>query len=107
MTSPTFTYMQEYDGTAQGQPTRLIHMDLYRLQHPEEVEAIGIEDAFQNDAICLIEWPEIAVDYLPKERLELRIEGSGEEPRKLSFFPFSQNWQERMLNIWENLSSAI
>lgn len=96
MTSPTFTFMLEYSGILYGESLRLIHMDLYRLQHPEEVEVIGVEDAFQKNSICLIEWPEIARDYLPEDRLELRIEGSGEEPRTITFQPYSRSWEERI-----------
>jgi tRNA threonylcarbamoyladenosine biosynthesis protein TsaE len=96
MTSPTFTFIQEYSGFAHREPIRLIHMDLYRLQNPEEVEVIGVEDAFQEDTICLIEWPEIAQDYLPEDRLELRIEGSGEEPRNFTLQPRSKAWEERL-----------
>lgn len=99
MTSPTFTFMQEYHGFAQGEPIRLIHMDLYRLKHPEEVEVIGVEDAFQENSICLIEWPEIARDYLPGDSLELCIEGSGEEPRKISFQSCSRTWEGRLQSI--------
>lgn len=99
MTSPTFTFMLEYSGVLHEEPLRLIHMDLYRLQHPEEVEVIGVEDAFQKNAICLIEWPEIAHDYLPEDRLELRIEGSGEEPRTISFHSDSRSWEERMNSL--------
>lgn len=96
MTSPTFTFIQEYSGFAQGEVIRLIHMDLYRLQHPEEVEVIGVEDAFQENSICLIEWPEIARGYFPEERLELCIEGSGEEPRNITFHSCSKAWEERL-----------
>ncbi len=99
MTSPTFTFMQEYPGFVQGMPLRLIHMDLYRLKHPEEVEVIGVEDAFQENSVCLIEWPEIARDYLPDDSLDLCIEGSGEEARKITFQSCSKAWEERLQSI--------
>lgn len=99
MTSPTFTFMQEYSGCAQGEVIRLIHMDLYRLKYSEEVEVIGVEDAFQENCICLIEWPEIAWDYLPKDRLELCIEGSGEEPRNITFQSASKEWEKRLQSL--------
>ena len=98
MTSPTFTLMQEYSVRISGQFIRLIHMDLYRLRHPEEVEVIGVEDAFQPDTICLIEWPEIAEDYLPDNALELSIEGSGEGVRTLTF-KASGLWEERLIAL--------
>ncbi|AGA68688.1 ATPase, YjeE family [Desulfitobacterium dichloroeliminans LMG P-21439] len=101
MTSPTFTFQNEYAGVAHSQPIRLIHMDLYRLRYPEEVEIIGVEDAFQEDAICLIEWPEIAADILPKDCLEIRIEGSGEEPRNISFRSNTDDWERRLKEFEE------
>ena len=98
MTSPTFTLQHEYLGqlTGTGVKTRLIHMDLYRLQRPEEVEVIGVEDAFVEDAICLIEWPEIAEDYLPEDRLEVEILGSGESPREIIFRAQEPVWEHRL-----------
>ncbi|ACL19446.1 tRNA threonylcarbamoyladenosine biosynthesis protein TsaE [Desulfitobacterium sp. LBE] len=99
MTSPTFTFQIEYSGMAQDSPVRLIHMDLYRLRYPEEVEIIGVEDAFQEDAICLIEWPGIAEDILPDDSLAIRIEGSGEEPRLIGFSSQAEAWAERLKDI--------
>lgn len=96
MTSPTFTLIHEYKGRIQGTTVRLIHMDLYRLRHPEEAEVIGIEDSFVEDAVCLIEWPEIAEDYLPEDRLDIEIKGSGELPREIIFHAKDTGWDQRL-----------
>ena len=96
MTSPTFTFIIEYQANAQGTPVRLVHMDLYPLNHPEEAEVIGVGENFQEDRICLIEWPEIAEDILPEDVLELRMEGSGEEKRVITFHSQSAHWTERL-----------
>lgn len=80
--SPTFTLIQEYP-LASSEDMRFIHMDLYRLNCIEEAEVIGVTDFFQDDCVCLIEWPEIISELLPPERLEIRIEGSGESPRTI------------------------
>ncbi|HBV87748.1 MAG TPA: tRNA (adenosine(37)-N6)-threonylcarbamoyltransferase complex ATPase subunit type 1 TsaE [Desulfosporosinus sp.] len=96
MTSPTFTLIHEYKGFIQNTKLRLIHMDLYRLRHPEEAEIIGIEDAFVDDAVCLIEWPEIAEDYLPDDRLTVEIKGSGDMPREIIFKAKDPNWEQRL-----------
>lgn len=95
LTSPTFTLIQEYCCEIEQNETRLIHMDLYRLQHPEEVEVIGVTDYFQKEAICLIEWPEVAQDYLPDDLLEVEIEGNGDMPRKLTFQAITGDWEQR------------
>jgi tRNA threonylcarbamoyladenosine biosynthesis protein TsaE len=96
LTSPTFTIIHEYMGQIKGTRVRLIHMDLYRLQRPEETEVIGVEDSFVEDAICLIEWPKIAEDYLPEDRLEVEIIGSGEQPREIIFRARTGNWEQRL-----------
>lgn len=82
ITSPTFTMIQEYPiEKAAHRAISFIHMDLYRLKHPEEAEIIGVMDYFRDDCICLLEWPEIISEYLPADRLEIYIEGSGDLPR--------------------------
>jgi tRNA threonylcarbamoyladenosine biosynthesis protein TsaE len=101
MTSPTFTLIHEYSGRIKGSEVRLVHMDLYRLQHPEEAEVIGVEDAFQEDAVCLIEWPEIIEDFLPGDRLIVEILGSGEQPREIIFRADKSAWEQRLQEMTE------
>ncbi|MFZ3132025.1 MAG: tRNA (adenosine(37)-N6)-threonylcarbamoyltransferase complex ATPase subunit type 1 TsaE [Desulfosporosinus sp.] len=96
MTSPTFTLIHEYSGRIKGSEVRLVHMDLYRLQHPEEAEVIGVEDAFQEDAVCLSEWPEIIEDFLPEDRLTVVILGSGEQPREIIFRADERAGEQRL-----------
>ncbi len=57
--SPTFNIALTYD-TKLGE---VYHFDLYRLKNKEELENVGFFDAIKNN-ICLIEWPEIILDYL-------------------------------------------
>jgi len=99
MTSPTFTLIHEYEAQLKGTLVRLIHMDLYRLRHTEEVEVIGVEDAFVEDAVCLIEWPEIAEDYLPEVRLDVEIIGCGEQPREIIFHAKDVDWELRLKDM--------
>ncbi|MDD2233576.1 MAG: tRNA (adenosine(37)-N6)-threonylcarbamoyltransferase complex ATPase subunit type 1 TsaE [Desulfitobacteriaceae bacterium] len=99
MTSPTFTLIQEYYCESGGKELHLVHMDLYRLQEPEEIEVIGVMDYFREETICLIEWPEIALDYLPDDILEVRIEGNGEMPRKITFRSWGGDWGERFRGL--------
>ena len=58
-----------------------------------------VEDAFQEDAVCLIEWPEIIEDYLPEDRLIVEILGSGEQPREIRFRAKGSDWEHRLKNM--------
>lgn len=101
ITSPTFTLIQEYN-SALKKGLKLIHMDLYRLQYPEEAETIGVFDYFQEDCVCLMEWPELIADSIPTERLGIAIEGSGDLPRKISIKSFDQEVLKDLLDSAKN-----
>jgi tRNA threonylcarbamoyladenosine biosynthesis protein TsaE len=79
--SPTFNLVYSYD-TKKGE---VFHFDLYRLKSAEELENIGFFDVLQS-GICLIEWPEIAADFLTKNYREIEIKtvaNAGEEVREI------------------------
>jgi len=66
--SPTFTLLQTYPYN----DTDIYHYDLYRLQNPEEIYELGLEEAIYN-GICLIEWPEKAGNLLPRDIFKVEI----------------------------------
>jgi tRNA threonylcarbamoyladenosine biosynthesis protein TsaE len=80
--SPTFTLVQSYDPPDVAVP--VWHVDLYRLDGPDDADALGL---FETDAALVIEWPERLGDRLPAEALRLRISGSGDAPRHLTWGP--------------------
>ncbi|HWT26494.1 MAG TPA: tRNA (adenosine(37)-N6)-threonylcarbamoyltransferase complex ATPase subunit type 1 TsaE [Mobilitalea sp.] len=67
--SPTFTIVQEYEGT--GLP--FYHFDVYRIGDMEEMEEIGYEDYFYGNGVCLIEWASMIEELLPKEIISVTI----------------------------------
>ncbi len=75
--SPTFVLMQEYH----GQRT-IYHVDAYRLRDADEFLALGIDEHFDQDVLVFIEWAERMADCLPRERIEIRIEVTGDQSRR-------------------------
>jgi len=80
--SPSFVLMAEYAGRLP-----LFHIDLYRLATAEEAMAGGLIDDRQASGVTLVEWPDRLGSALPHERLDIRIDGSGDEPRTITVRP--------------------
>lgn len=74
--SPTFTYMNLYDGNPP-----LYHFDLYRLDGMERFLEMGFLDFLEGDGITLIEWPERITPLLPKETLKIHLKHTEEGRR--------------------------
>ena len=66
--SPTFTLIQEYDGSLP-----LYHMDLYRIEGIEEFEMIGGEELLYGKGVTLIEWSEKIEELLPDSTIFVHI----------------------------------
>jgi tRNA threonylcarbamoyladenosine biosynthesis protein TsaE len=72
ITSPTFTLVHDY-GAA------VFHMDLYRLEKPAEVAALGVEDLlYDQDGILLVEWGERFPQALPRASFTVALSGGGD-----------------------------
>lgn len=89
VSSPTFTIVCEY-------PTepKLYHFDAYRLSDADELYAIGFSDYLAEDALILMEWANLVPEALPKERLDITIEGSGMEPRTVTIELRGERYKE-------------
>jgi len=80
--SPTFNLVYSYE-TKKGE---VFHFDLYRIKSAAELENIGFFEALKN-GICLIEWPEIAAEFLPENCQEIEIKipmSENEEMREVT-----------------------
>jgi tRNA threonylcarbamoyladenosine biosynthesis protein TsaE len=78
ITSPSFVLMAEYRGRLP-----LFHLDPYRLVDAADALAGGLIDDRQASGVTIVEWPERLGDALPRGRLDVRIAGSGDEPREI------------------------
>ena len=97
--SPTYTLVEPYELSG----GRLVyHFDLYRLSDPEELEYLGIRDYFDEESLCLIEWPERGEGVLPQPdiEIELKLEGRGRKLILKSGTDLGLRLIERMNQHW-------
>lgn len=74
--SSSFVIQNEYDGTA----LRLYHADLYRLEDPQQVAELAL-DEMASRGVLVVEWPERAGAEMPPEHLMVRLAYEGAKGR--------------------------
>ena len=96
--SPTFSLVQTYE-LADGTP--LWHLDLYRIETPEDAMQLGLDDAFV-DAVCLIEWPDRLKKILPKSALSIHlylVSDDNADGARTADITAPPNWSDRIQAI--------
>lgn len=93
--SPTFTLIREYAGRVP-----VFHVDLYRLDSPQQIDDIGLDEVFSRGGIALVEWAERAGPYLPDQHLWIAITfGSGEDEREMTFTARGRRHEEILTEL--------
>ena len=87
--SSSFVIMNEYDGAA----LRLYHADLYRLEDPEQVAELALEELAAT-GVLVIEWPERAPNELPPEHLLVRLAYDGARTRTIEMEGVGERYVE-------------
>jgi len=86
--SPTYTLVQTYFAG----PLEIWHADLYRLSHPDEVQELGLTDAYES-ALCLVEWPDRLGDLAPANALSISFApGADENDRLITLSATDSRW---------------
>ncbi len=94
--SPTFTLVQTY-GTAKGE---IWHADLYRITSADEIEELGLLDAFET-AICLIEWPDKLDTLIKNTALHLTLTTrTNENEREMTVEWHDAKWDDKLI-MWQ------
>jgi tRNA threonylcarbamoyladenosine biosynthesis protein TsaE len=91
ITSPTFTLVNEH----RGGRIPLFHADLYRLERANELEALGLDEAF-DQGVVVIEWPDKFPGALPADHLELCLERLTDGTRTLTMRALGPRSNERL-----------
>lgn len=79
VTSPSFTIVNEYDGTPP-----LFHFDMYRLKSADDLFDIGWEDYLARGGICAVEWSENVREAFDGTEVSVTIEKLGDNERKIT-----------------------
>jgi len=100
--SPSFTLVQIYE----RRPAPVWHVDLYRVERPEEVEELGLDEAL-GQAITLIEWPDRLRRRVPADRLEVRL-GYGEAANERTLVLAGYGaWRRRLGAVANEVRAAV
>ena len=85
--SPSFVIVRELHGRLP-----LYHIDLYRLDHIEEIADLGLDDYFYGNGICVVEWAEKGLSILPPEHLMIQISFLSDTERSFQLKPSGKRY---------------
>ncbi len=79
VTSPSFTLVHEY-----GCEPKVYHVDLYRIESPRDLETLGLEDLWNQQATVIVEWGEKLGDNPLAPRVRIQLEYVAREDRRIT-----------------------
>ena len=89
--SPSFVLVRELHGRLP-----LYHIDLYRLDHIEEIAELGLDDYLYGNGVCVVEWAEKGLPVLPAEHLLIEISYLSDTERSFQLKPSGQRYLEML-----------
>ena len=90
--SPTFTLAREYRGRV-----RVVHADVYRLDHVRELADLGFDDA-DDDTVTIVEWGDVVSGAFGVDRLEVRLDfvPGCDDSRRITITAVGPEWSTRL-----------
>lgn len=99
--SPTFTIMHQYRGRLP-----LYHIDLYRIESPDAVAGLGLDEYLAGDGVTAIEWAEHGCGYLPEARLTLTLRYTGPNTRTIEIVPVGDRYMRLVQELMYEFLAA-
>ncbi len=99
--SPSFVIVRELYGRLP-----LYHIDLYRLNHTEEIVELGLDEYLYGNGVCVVEWAERGLSELPSEHLLVQISYLSDTDRSFQFKPSGKRYADMLAQL-EYLSSSV
>lgn len=91
--SPSFSLIELYEASG----GHAVHMDLYRLTDPGELEQLGLRDHLRGGTLLMIEWPERGTGFLPVPDLRVELRTVPQRSARIeAITPAGRGWLERM-----------
>jgi tRNA threonylcarbamoyladenosine biosynthesis protein TsaE len=93
--SPTFTLAREYRGRL-----RVVHADVYRLDHVRELDDLGFDDA-DDDTVTIVEWGDVVSGAFGVDRLEVRLDFVPDvgDARRITIRAVGPDWTARAAEL--------
>jgi tRNA threonylcarbamoyladenosine biosynthesis protein TsaE len=101
VSSPTFIIMHRYRGRLP-----LYHIDLYRIETPEALASLGLDEYLQGDGVAAIEWAEHGWGMLPKEMLTFRLQYTGSDTRAIEIAPVGDRYVRLVRELMRDVPLA-
>ncbi|MEX2092137.1 MAG: tRNA (adenosine(37)-N6)-threonylcarbamoyltransferase complex ATPase subunit type 1 TsaE [Pirellulales bacterium] len=95
VTSPTFVLVNEY---RQGR-VPMFHFDTYRLKDDDEFLGLGPDEYFDSDGITFVEWADRVEHLLPKDRVEIELEVTGDTSRRATLIGTSNKFDKAIESL--------
>ncbi len=84
LSSPTFSIINQYSIGKEAEEETIYHIDLYRLESPEEIMQTGVEDCLASGSTCMVEWSQKAPWLFNKDTLHIVITNTGKSSRRIA-----------------------
>ncbi len=101
ISSPSFTLVNQYPGRLP-----LVHADLYRLEHPEELGELGLWEASETGSVVVIEWSSRFPEEMPPDHLALVISPRSARTRELTLHASGPRAKTRLVELVRKLPAA-
>jgi len=77
--SPSFTLVNRYEGRQ-----TVYHIDLYRIDRPQDLDELGLEEILGGDGVAVVEWAERLGPYRPERAVAVRLADRGGNEREIT-----------------------
>lgn len=103
VTSPAFVLVRSYAGRLP-----LVHVDVYRLDHMQELVDLGVPELFDEGGVTVVEWGDVVTPALPPDFLEVRLDhGDDDDERRVQLQGVGPPWMPRLAALGQALSPWV